>query len=198
MSSSWIDFQTLALVRNLQKQVDAFASPVGAITLFSGSTLPDGWLLCNGATYSTTEYSELYDVIGYIYGGTEGNFAVPDLSNRFPIGVGTNALGAVGGNLSITLTSGQLPSHTHSVNEGEGHLHSMANPVGAQFITGARVLSSGFSETFNAVTSQAGAPASTNLATTGITIGNTGDGQSINITPSFVSLNYIICYTKTP
>jgi microcystin-dependent protein len=197
MSSAWIDFQTLALIRNLQKQVDAFTSPVGVITLFSGSTLPDGWLLCNGATYSTTEYSELYDVIGYTYGGTEGNFAVPDLSNRFPIGVGTNALGAVGGSLSITLSANQLPSHTHSITDS-GHSHSITNPDGANFITSAKPLSSGFSEVFVAPTTQAGAPAGTNLSQTGITVNNTGNGDAVNITPSFVALKYIISYTKTP
>lgn len=68
--------------------------PTGVITLWSGSvaTIPSGWALCNGSN------------------GT------PDLRNRFVVGAGsTYSVGDTGGSDSVTLTSAQIPSHTHTI-----------------------------------------------------------------------------------
>lgn len=70
------------------------AIPAGVILLWSGSvaSIPSGWLLCNGTS------------------GT------PDLRDRFVVGAGsTYAVGATGGATTVTLTTTNLPSHTHSV-----------------------------------------------------------------------------------
>jgi len=80
------------------------------------NTPPTGWLFCNGQSLSTSTYSALHAVIGYAYGGSGGNFNVPDLRGRSPLGVGTRNLGSSGGSENVTLTSSQsaLPSHTHT------------------------------------------------------------------------------------
>lgn len=56
--------------------------PIGIIVPYASSTPPDGWLLCNGATLSRTEYSELFEVIGTKY-GTLGSttFRLPNEPN---------------------------------------------------------------------------------------------------------------------
>ena len=72
----------------------AYAVPTGAIMMWSGSiaSIPAGWALCNGA------------------GGT------PDLRDRFVVGAGsTYAVGATGGANTVTLTTANLPSHSHSI-----------------------------------------------------------------------------------
>jgi hypothetical protein len=57
--------------------------PVGTIMAYAGDAAPAGWLLCNGANYVTTTYPILYSTIGARFGGTAGNFNVPDFRGRF-------------------------------------------------------------------------------------------------------------------
>jgi microcystin-dependent protein len=99
--------------------------PAGSIISFAGVSSPSGWLLCDGRSYSTTTYASLFGVVAYRYGGSGSSFCVPDLKNQFLRGASTTStlssskLGAE----SVTISTSQLPSHTHSVNE---HTHSMA------------------------------------------------------------------------
>lgn len=56
--------------------------PVGVIKAWPNPNIPAGYLLCNGYTYGTTQYPELFKVFGYRYGGDGSTkFAVPDLRN---------------------------------------------------------------------------------------------------------------------
>jgi len=76
-----------------------YAGIVGEIRMFGGTTLPGGWLWCNGGEYIRVDYAELFASIGLTYsdivgaGGnkitTSGYFRVPDLAGRIPIGSGT-------------------------------------------------------------------------------------------------------------
>lgn len=80
-----------------------YAGLAGEIKMFAGSSLPAGWLWCDGAEYIKTDYAELYTAIGDIYNATAnstssslyGNyisnssyFRVPDLRGRAPVGTG--------------------------------------------------------------------------------------------------------------
>lgn len=68
----------------------------------------DGWLLCNGNTYSTTAYPELYNVIKFTYGGSGTQFKVPDYRGYFLRGVGTASnLSSYGGDANSYVTSPQ-------------------------------------------------------------------------------------------
>lgn len=64
--------------------------PIGTIIAYSGSTAPDGWLLCQGQEISRTEYVDLFAVIGTKFGPGDGSstFNVPDLSESV-LAVGT-------------------------------------------------------------------------------------------------------------
>lgn len=62
--------------------------PVGMITpAVSPTSIPSGWLLCNGQSVSQTVYSDLFDIIGTTYGGDATTFKVPDLINKMLYGV---------------------------------------------------------------------------------------------------------------
>ena len=67
----------------LPKLKPAGAVPTGCIAHFH--TVPDGWLLCNGAAVSRTTYANLFAVIGTKYGTGDGSatFNLPNLAGRF-------------------------------------------------------------------------------------------------------------------
>ncbi len=50
---------------------------------YSLRTKKEGWLLCDGTSYSTTDYPDLFAVIGYTFGGSENNFNVPNYKGKF-------------------------------------------------------------------------------------------------------------------
>ena len=66
---------------------------IGAIALFAGADLPDGYLLCDGAELSRTVYNELFEAIGTTWGEGDGEntFNIPDLRGKFIRGCGGNA-----------------------------------------------------------------------------------------------------------
>jgi len=64
--------------------------PTGVILPFGGSSssVPDGWLLCNGASLLRTLYVNLFAAIGTAWGAADGShFNLPDLQGRFLRGV---------------------------------------------------------------------------------------------------------------
>ena len=89
-------------------------NPPGAIIPYGGSSAPSGYLMCDGTSYAQASYAALYAIIGTTYGGSGGNFNVPDLRGKFPLGhSGSYALGATGGEATHTLTTNEMPAHTH-------------------------------------------------------------------------------------
>src|SRR4029078_4337778 len=88
---------------------------VGEIRMFGGNFAPAGWAFCNGALIPISENETLFNLIGTTYGGDgESTFALPDLSSRVPVHVGPrSALGQTGGVETVSLTTSQIPSHSH-------------------------------------------------------------------------------------
>src|SRR5262252_438444 len=89
---------------------------IGEIRMFGGNFAPVGWAFCNGALIPISENDALFTLIGTTYGGDgQETFALPNLQSRIPVHVGPGfALGQTGGTESVTLTTGQIPSHTHT------------------------------------------------------------------------------------
>jgi microcystin-dependent protein len=146
--------------------------PAGLITMWSGSigSIPSGWNLCDGSN------------------GT------PNLTDRFIVGAGSAyAVNQTGGATSVTLTTNNLPAHTHtatSVVTDAGHTHAVTpsnNLVVNVSGGGGSYLGSG-ANSASAVT--------VNTATTGITVAttnaSTGSGTSFSITPYYYALAYIM------
>lgn len=116
------------------------------------TTPATGWLFCDGASYATSAYPDLFAAIGYTFGGSGANFNVPDFRGRTPFGkddMGGSAasrlttagggvdgatLGASGGAQNHTLTAAQVPVHNHNATTDThgGHAHTgTTNPAGA-------------------------------------------------------------------
>jgi len=156
-------------------------SPTGMITAFGSSTPPTGWLLCNGAAVDRTIYAALYTVIGTTWGAGDGSttFNVPDLTNRTALGAGVITIGTRGGVSSVTLSTANLPAHSHSITD-PGHNHTTVAPdsIGT---TGTNV---------GAIDATGG---TTGTSTTGITTTNTtGSGASFSILPPYAAVSYIV------
>lgn len=96
-----------------------------------GTSVPSGYLECNGQSVSRTTYATLFAVIGTTYGNVDAsNFNVPDLQDNVPVGKSTDkSIGSTGGaneqtpsgTVSVTvnnhtLTTAQMPQHRHSRN----------------------------------------------------------------------------------
>lgn len=88
---------------------------IGEIRMFAGNFAPAGWALCAGQLLAISENDALFTLIGTTYGGDGQNtFALPDLRSRVPMHQGNgHVLGEMGGVESVTLTTNQIPSHTH-------------------------------------------------------------------------------------
>jgi microcystin-dependent protein len=147
------------------------AIPVGTISQYAGAAAPAGYVFANGQPLSTTTYAALFAAIGYTYGGSGATFNVPNLSGRVPVGIDStqtefNTRGKIGGAKTHTLTTAEMPSHTHSYNNTFNASNAVFNVAGG----------TGMDNRF------------TNLETSGAT----GGGGAHNNLQPYIALNYII------
>ena len=105
--------------------------PTATIVPWSSSSVPTGFLECNGAAVSRSTYSALFAIIGTTYGAGDGasTFNLPDLQDNVAMGKsGTKALASTGGANTVTSTgnvggstanatisTSQLASHSHGI-----------------------------------------------------------------------------------
>lgn len=165
----------------------------GTIAMWATGTAPTGYLLCNGASVSTSTYATLFAVIGYTFGGSGGSFSLPNYTNRMPYGT---TVGATGGSANAVLVS---HSHTASVSDpGHQHLFGGDDQIGPQ---GGYNSQSGFSYDANSSTSGGAQNYYTkrvdntnNPQTTGITVSNSTEGVSATNAnlPPYLGINFII------
>ena len=201
-------------LQNLNHRVVAVQEtlPVGIIFMYVGSSVPAGWLLCDGSAISRVTYSSLYSVIGTVFGSGDGSttFNLPNFQRRVPVGSGgtgtstlANTVGSTGGAETHTLTINEMPSHNHDITDS-GHSHNLTDP-GHSHNLNMDVTGSGTNGNKpqaggngTAVTGT-GQPTTTtglvvNSSTTGITINNTGGGAAHNIIQPSLVVNFIIKY----
>lgn len=97
-SSSELNLLVLNTSSNSLNQIsrDNFLSdvfPAGMIMPYgvtTTSTLPTGWLLCDGASYAPASYVRLYNLIGFSYGASGPDFKVPNMTTSTFVTTGTN------------------------------------------------------------------------------------------------------------
>jgi len=111
-----------------------FSVPVGAVVDFGGTTVPAGWLLCDGRTVSRTTYSDLFNAIATTFGIGDGfsTFALPDLRGRMVVGAGSGSdgttsvsytLGQLVGKFSVAIAQANLPNYQLAVSTSGAHAH---------------------------------------------------------------------------
>ena len=153
--------------------------------MWSGSTVPTGWALCDGSQ------------------------STPDLRGRFIVGSGSGSgltsrsIGNTGGTETHTLSTGNLPAHNHSFSgtttTGGAHTHPYKDIYwmengGSTSVFGSNVRGSGDTDSDNEVwetdrtTSSSGDHSHTFSGNTG----SIGDGAAVNHLPPFYSLAFIM------
>jgi microcystin-dependent protein len=187
--------------------------------------IPNNYLLCNGASISTTDYSDLFNLIGYTYGGSGNTFNLPNFESKFPIGAnssnangnptsnfttGNGTTGATNtqavsytasGNVSL-LT--QVPPHTHNINDPEhSHQNNVVKNVNDYVdIDPVEPIQYPIAQEGNTLPG-------TQIITgsmLGLSIESIGDDiqvtdpisglYGVNITPSYISVFYAICFSQ--
>lgn len=114
---------------------------VGEIKMFSGSTAPAKWKVCDGSVISRTVFANLFGVIGTSWGGGDGEttFAIPDYQGRTPIGVGeseatghtAHTLGQYDGEESHVLVTAELAQHNHGSSGMHPYIRQVSSGSGA-------------------------------------------------------------------
>lgn len=172
-------------LNNMEDGISIAQPLIGEIKAYAGSTAPDGWLICDGSAISRTTYAELFDVIGTTYGSGNGTttFNIPDLAGKMPLGKSSgHALGSSAGAETVTLTTSEMPSHTHVQNK---HRHRAF-----KFTTGAIQTGSSAVRVWDEGNAQGDSVAYTNYETP--TNQKTGGGGAHNNMPPFLTINFLI------
>ena len=152
---------------------------VGEIRMFAGNFPPVGWMFCEGQLVPISENETLFNLIGPTYGGDgQSTFALPDLRGRVPAHFGNGfSLAETGGTETVTLTTNQIPAHSH-VPQCDGTNNSSTSPQNS--VWAGTTLLKQFSPNAPNVTMAAGA------------IGSTGGSQPHNNLMPYLCIDFII------
>lgn len=155
---------------------------IGEIITWAGIVDPPdaGLLLCDGAGLDVADYPELYAAIGTTYGGDGAPlFYIPYLLSKNVIGAQPPGLpiGMAGGEGQHTLTTAELPAHTH-VDSGHTHGEITAVPAVGAAIVGVPVPSA--------------IPGAGFTGSGAANIQNTGGGAAFYLYSPFVAMRYYI------
>lgn len=157
---------------------------IGEIRMFAGNFAPAGWAFCMGQLMPISENDTLFNLIGTTYGGDgQETFALPDLSSRIPLHVGTLVgntyqLGEKAGVETVTLTVAQMPAHSHAALAASGGLGATSN------LPKNRLLSEAGGDIYT--------PTAPNLSMNPATVGSTGGSLPHNNVQPYLCINFII------
>ncbi len=116
---------------------------VAEIRIFAGNFAPRNWAFCDGQLLPVAQNTALFSIIGTTYGGDgRSTMGLPNLQGRAPMhpgrgpGLTTRRLGQTGGVEEVTLTVGEIPTHSHTLmgSTDESEFDGSSNP--ANHVTG--------------------------------------------------------------
>ena len=159
--------------------------PAGSVFTFASTTVPSGYLECNGAAVSRSTYATLFATISTTFGVGDGSstFNLPDLRGQFVRGWANNATGT--GDDGRSFASSQADQ-----NKTHGHTASVTDPGHKHVTKGHGTQDDGGS---NVTGSTSGGTSSTSMndANTGITVSVASDGGA-EVRVKNIALMYVI------
>jgi microcystin-dependent protein len=171
---------------------------IGIVKLFAGTFAPKGWAFCNGQLMSIAQNSALYSILGTTYGGDgQTTFGLPNLAGRVAVGAGNGQgtppvqSGEMAGTSSVTLTTQQMPAHTHLQNAA-----TQAATAAAPASTMVPAMPNGVTATTEEAVNVNGYIAAQGATLTPLAptaIGIAGSNQPFSVMQPYLGMNYIIC-----
>tara|TARA_R100000353_G_scaffold111962_1_gene80264 strand:+ start:3354 stop:4280 length:927 start_codon:yes stop_codon:yes gene_type:complete len=159
--------------------------PAGSIFSFASTTVPSGYLECNGAAISRSTYATLFATISTTFGSGDGSstFNLPDLRGQFVRGWANNASNTGDDGRSFASSQAdQNKTHAHTASVTDpGHKH-VTKGHGTQDDGGSNVTGS---------TSGGSSSTSMNDANTGISVSVASDGGA-EVRVKNIALMYVI------
>ena len=191
---------------------------VGTIIMHTGTSVPNGYLMCDGAAVSRTTYADLFAEIGTTYGSGDGatTFNLPDFRGRRAMGAGTGPglTTRTRGSSVGAETISTVPTHSHNISDpGHSHTATVNDPTHRHTVANL-LLFNGWSTTDAWDNGQAEVNQGTwqwttsTTQTTGVTVGIVSNTTGLSVNQSgtniaagavdvrnpFVGLHYIIKY----
>ena len=147
--------------------------------MFGGNFAPAGWSFCQGQQLPISENEVLFQLIGTTYGGDgQQTFNLPNLTGRAPMHQTSGfVLGQNAGEESVTLTTQQLPVHSHPMSASQ-------NSAASSTVTGNVVGQVGATQIYREV------PAASPMAAQACTA--TGGNQPHDNMQPYLCVNFII------
>lgn len=168
---------------------------LGEIRMVGFSFAPAGWALCDGTLLPIAQYQALFALLGVTFGGNgTTTFGLPDLRGRSPVGMGTGpnlatiTQGELSGTENVTISTPQMPNHTHVLKVAGTETSSAATPSGTNNVLGASGTGQGSATIWSTALNS---PVSLNPAQ----VGAAGGSLPLPIRNPFLGTNFIIALT---
>ncbi len=160
------------------------------ITLFAGNFAPVNWMRCEGQLLAISQWDALFALIGTTYGGDgQTTFGLPDFRGRIPVATGPGSglsnfsLGEQGGAESQTITTNQMPAHSHTATAVIRASTGNATTNSPNGNAPANTNSSYY----------AAAPGNSSMGGVSTTVQNTGGASPVSLGMPMLGLNFLIC-----
>lgn len=160
---------------------------VGEVQLFGFSYAPYQWAMCAGQTLAIQQNTALFSLLGVQYGGNGSTtYQLPNLTGRTPVNQGQGAgltpytIGETAGVYQVSLTTQEIPQHTHALSIANGAAGRTSSPAAGQSLS-----SPGQTRAF-----LPGGSPNTQMHPT--TIGLTGGGMPHSNRQPYLAMNYSI------
>ncbi len=162
---------------------------LGEVRCFGFNFAPVNYAQCNGQLMAISQNTALFSILGTNFGGNGINtFGLPNLNGNVVVGAGTGPglsprdVGETGGEQYVTLTSANMPPHTHTLH-GMGRGGGDATPSAAEGLGHSATGQNAYAP------ASAGKPATLNAAAL---TASPGQGQPhYNVMP-FLTVNFCI------
>ena len=175
-------------------QMQAQKPFLGEVQIFAGNFAPRDWAFCDGQLLPIAQNTALFSLLGTTYGGDgRTTFGLPDLRGRAAMhpgrgpGLASRRLGEKVGTETVTLTTAQIPSHSHTGTTSTTKIDLSTNVGTSDTSDGQHI-----GNHLGAFNEDATPDAKLGGVTSGTTINNTGGGQPHNNMQPSTTVNYII------